>query len=171
MGGIDVFSIGDNVVYGCVGVCNICEIITKRVMKQNIKYFVLKPVHDEQSTLFVPVDNELLCSKMRPLLTKAEINDVINDLKNHNDIWIDEENRRKEEYNNLLSSGDRLKILLIIRSILNHKDNLALKGKQLHLNDKKLIKTAQKIIDSEFSTVLGIKTDEVQNYIFKSQNS
>ena len=166
-----MFNIGDNVVYGSVGVCNICEISTRRVMKQDIDYYVLKPISDQQSTLFVPVDNQLLCNKMRPLLTKTEINEIIYDLKNHDDIWIKEETRRKEEYNNLLSSGNALKILLVIRSILNQKDKLTSIGKQLHLNDKKLIKTAQKIIDSEFSTVLGIEKQEVSKYILTLQNS
>ena len=55
-----MYSIGEVVLYGSNGVCEITEITTKKIGKDSIEYYVLKPVCSDSSTLFVPTQNEML---------------------------------------------------------------------------------------------------------------
>ena len=58
-----MYSIGEVVLYGSNGVCEITEITTKKIGKDSIEYYVLKPVCSDSSTLFVPTQNEMLVSR------------------------------------------------------------------------------------------------------------
>ena len=58
-----MYSIGEIVLYGSNGVCEITEITTKKIGKDSIEYYVLKPVCSDSSTLFVPTQNEMLVSR------------------------------------------------------------------------------------------------------------
>ena len=60
-----MFEIGEYVVCGNNGVCQIKEITTLSMsgVDKNRKYYILKPVYSENSTVYVPVD--ALHSSMR----------------------------------------------------------------------------------------------------------
>ena len=83
-----MYSIGEVVLYGSNGVCEITEITTKKIGKDSIEYYVLKPVCSDSSTLFVPTQNEMLVSRMRVVLSSDEIKDILSQ-KTDNEIWID----------------------------------------------------------------------------------
>ena len=72
-----MYSIGEVVLYGSNGVCEITEITTKKIGKDSIEYYVLKPVCSDSSTLFVPTQNEMLVSRMRVVLSSDEIKDIL----------------------------------------------------------------------------------------------
>lgn len=59
-----MYSVGQTVLYGSNGICNIEEITTKEISGMSIDYYVLKPLYSQNSTLFVPVNNEKLVSKI-----------------------------------------------------------------------------------------------------------
>ena len=94
-----MYSIGEIVLYGSNGVCEITEITTKKIGKDSIEYYVLKPVCSDSSTLFVPTQNEMLVSRMRVVLSSDEIKDILSQ-KTDNEIWID----RSEEHTSELQS-------------------------------------------------------------------
>ncbi|MBQ8827769.1 MAG: CarD family transcriptional regulator, partial [Clostridia bacterium] len=61
-----MFSVGDTVIYDTQGVCKIAEITTMNVCNVNRSFYVLKPVFEDRSTLYVPTDNdEIVASHMR----------------------------------------------------------------------------------------------------------
>ena len=63
MGVVAVFQVGDVIIYGVQGVCKIEETEEKNVGGAARTYFVLKPVEDQGSTIYVPTDNELVLKK------------------------------------------------------------------------------------------------------------
>lgn len=64
---------GDIISYGTTGVCKVEGECEQTVKGQKKRYIVLKPVHQINSTLYVPVDNDELKTKFKPLLTGDEI--------------------------------------------------------------------------------------------------
>ena len=82
-----MYSIGEVVLYGSNGVCEITEITTKKIGKDSIEYYVLKPVCSDSSTLFVPTQNEMLVSRMRVVLSSDEIKDILSQ-KTDNEICL-----------------------------------------------------------------------------------
>ena len=59
------YPINDTVFYGSEGVCRIVDIVKRRFQGQTEEYYVLQPVYNENSTIYVPIRNEALIGKMR----------------------------------------------------------------------------------------------------------
>ncbi len=130
-----MFSINDTVLYGANGVCRITDICQKEFSGVIKDYYILTPLSNETMTIFVPIN------------------------------WILDDNERKEHYRTILSSGNRLEILNMIREIYIHKQKQLKNGKKMHLSDEQLMKEAERLLYSEFSLVLNIRADEVPKFI------
>ena len=162
-----MFCIGDTVLYGSQGVCKIIEIAEKTFGGDTILYYVLKPVYDENSTVFVPVSNAALVAKMRSVLSAEEVYDMIREMPDEETIWIDDENERKQQYHHILAESDRRKLVKMIKTLHLHRTAQNQKGRKLHQSDENMLKQAEKLLYNEFAMVLNIKPDEVLPFILE----
>lgn len=163
-----MFQVNDVIVYGTQGICKIAGAEEKSDGGKKKTYFVLKPVSDPGSTIFVPTDNELVLRKMRRLLTKDEIHKLIDFMGSENVFWEENENARKELYKNVLAEGDHLELIKMLKSIYAHKAQREAEGKRLHMSDERFFKDAEQILHSEFQYVLNLADkDDLMTYIFK----
>ena len=89
--------VGQIVLYGTEGACIVTEICKMKVGHKREEYYVLRPVHREGATVFVPLNNELLLSKMRPLLRREEIDALIDKVSLEEPLWIEDAAERKAE--------------------------------------------------------------------------
>lgn len=163
-----MFAINETVMYGANGVCTITEITTKKVGKESIEYYVLKPVGRDSSTLFVPTHNETLVKKMRYTLTKEQITDILNSANDSESKWIDNKNERFDAFKAIVSEGECSQLLSLIRLIHNHESEQLSKGKKLHMADERFLKEAEKMVCSEFSLVLDVSQEEALSIVLKS---
>ena len=162
-----MFQVNDVIVYGVQGVCKITGTEEKMLSGKKKTYFVLKPVGDKGSTIFAPTDNELVLKKMRRLLTKDEIDKLIDSMPDENAVWVANENERKELYKNILAKGDHLELIKMIKAVYTHKAEREAEGKRLHMSDERFFKDAEQILYNEFQYVLDIKgKDDLMRYIF-----
>ena len=162
-----MFQINDVIVYGTQGVCKIVDTEEKTVGGKTKSYFVLKPVSDPGSTIFVPVDNEIVLKKMHRLLTKDEIHFLIDSMRFENALWIEDENQRKEIYKNILAKGDHLELVKMIKAIYIHKTQREAEGKRLRMSDERFFKDAEQLLYNEFQYVLELKDKgDLMRYIF-----
>lgn len=163
-----MFQVNDVIIYGAQGVCKITDTEEKNIGGVKKTYFVLKPVNDKGSTIFVPTDNELVLKKMRRLLTKAEIHKLIDSMPEENAVWVENENERKELYKSILAKGDHLELIKMIKAIYAHKNEREAEGKRLHMSDERFFKDAEQILYNEFQYVLDLdgKAD-LMHYIFE----
>lgn len=155
-----MYSIGEVVLYGSNGVCEITEITTKKIGKDSIEYYVLKPVCSDSSTLFVPTQNEMLVSRMRVVLSSDEIKDILSQ-KTDNEIWIDNKAERCEKIKEIISGGDCMKLVELIRRMHFHSKLQLKKGRRLHITDERFLKEAEKMVCDEVSVVLHIDRNDV----------
>ena len=156
---------GDQVVYGIHGVCIIHEITKQIVNRKHVEYYVLVPMNQPDARFFVPTQNQTAAAKMRPLLTKQQIDDILTLDSIDCDCGIDDENQRKLYYRELIVSGDRARLMAMIRSLYRHKENQIRQGRKFHLCDENFLRDAEKLLGSEFSFVLGIPQSAVGEYI------
>ncbi len=159
------YKINDVVVYGSEGICRITEITKKPFRDREVTYYVLKPLFNTASTLFVPVDCEKLTSKMHKALSSEEIHALIQTLPEQDVMWIDDEAERKVRYKEILANGDRLQLIRMIKALYFHQEQQRALGKKLHISDDNIFKEAQRLLHDEFSAALGIPRDEILNYI------
>lgn len=162
-----MYCVGDTVLYGSQGVCRIVGTDEKKIGGNKIEYFVLKPVYDENSTVFVPSSNDNLMSKMRSVLSAEAIYQMIKAMPDEDTIWIDDENERKQKYQKIISEGDRKKLVQLIKTLHLHKVSQQKKGRKLHQCDEGMLKQAEKLLYDEFALVLKIKPDEVLPFIME----
>lgn len=163
-----MFQINDVIAYGAQGVCTITGTEEKTINGKKKTYFVLKPVGKNSATIFAPTDNEIVLKKMRRLLTKEQIHTLIDSMQSENAEWIENENERRERYKSILSKGDHLELIKMIKAIYAHKVQREAEGKRLHMSDERFFKDAEQILYNEFQYVLDIAgRDDLMHYIFK----
>lgn len=153
------------VMYGDNGVCLVADRRKEKFGGQWREYYILKPVNNEESTLYVPTDNEKLLSKMRDVLSYDQIMEIIHSLPKDNLAWIEDNKEREAMYNEVFDSGDRRELLLLVKSLYQHKQQRKAEGKKLWTIDENAMKHAEKLVYEEFATVLKIKPEEVVPFI------
>ena len=160
-----MFKINDVVVYGSQGVCEIVGINEERVDGAIRNYFVLKPKNDKGSTFYVPTWNEKALGKMRKVMTKEDVDALIDSMPRRNPTWIENENERKDAYRKILASGDQAAIISMVQALFLHKKQREAQGKRLHMSDEYFMKDAEQILYNEWQYVLNVDKDGLMAYI------
>lgn len=160
-------SIDDIVCYGAHGVCRIKDKTTREFGGNFAKYFVLRPIYEQSATIFVPLDNPTLVSRMQRLLTTGEVMEIIREMPNATTMWVENDNVRRETYTDIVRSGDRLSMVRLIKTLHQRKSTLKEERKKLHIADEKVMKEAERMLYEEFAFVLGMEQEEVVPFICK----
>ena len=158
-------AIGSLVLYGTHGVCRVCGTKLQKVDRKMVEYYVLTPVEQATACFYVPVNNQLAVSKMRPLLTQEALTALLKSEEVNVDCWIEEENRRKLTYREWIGRGDRVALLRIVRTLTRHKEQQLLSGKKFHVSDESFLKDALKLLVAEISVVLDIPAEKAIEYL------
>ena len=161
------FDIGEYVSYGINGMCNIEDIRPMQLSQsvEKMMYYILRPESNPKSTIFVPVNNQKLVSKMREPMTKDEINAMLVRMKDRTLEWEKDVRFRTESFHEILSNGVNQDLILMIRCLHRKRQELVQLGKKLPARDSNALKTAERLVEEEFAHVLHIKCEEVSDYI------
>lgn len=160
-----MFEKGSFVMYGANGVCTVTDRRIEYQYGTAREYYVLTPLGMKGSAVFVPTDNEMLVSKMRRLLSRDEITELVLSLRGRELAWERDSKKRTEYGNAVLARGDRGELLSLVRCMRLKKNELSDAGRHLSGADDSLLKKAERLINEEFSVALGIPSDEVANFI------
>lgn len=163
-----MYSIGDLFVYGSSGACKITDIKNENFGKNEMTYYILSPVFDQKETIYVPVDNETLVSKMKKILTPEELTELIKSIPHKKSVWIENVNQRREEYKKIIKKANREELLSLIKTLYDRRTELQQAGKNLSVYDERFFRHAQNIIHSEIHLVLQIPREEIPSYIEKA---
>lgn len=162
-----MFQCGDRVVYGVHGVCSISAIETQYVNRKRVEYYVLIPLNQPEARFMVPTQNQTAVSKLRPLLTKDEIEELFSSDLPFDFVWISDEHKRKQRYRELISAADRTNLIAMIRALRQHQIRQIESGRKFHMTDENFLRDAEKIISSEVAYVMEISQSDARNYIEK----
>lgn len=160
-----MYQIGQQVLYGVHGVCAIAGIEAKRFGKTRLDYYVLQPVTQPDSKYYIPVDSPAAAEKLKPLLTKDGIRELLHSKDVRRDVWVSDENQRKMRYREMLNRGDRGEILSMIYCLHRKKLEQQRLGRKFHQCDEGFLRDAEKLMTSEFSHVLGMEPSQVGRFI------
>ena len=151
--------------YGAQGICRVKGVRSVRFGGAKPRdYYLLEPVHHPESRIYLPVDNPRLVAKMRPVLTREEIDQTILSVQGEGMPWIKDFRLRTQQFADILSRRDERELLLLVSCLYLH-------GLQaphgLSPGDRQTLRQAQRIIEEEFSFSLCLQTDQVGSYIQK----
>lgn len=160
-----MLSVGQTVVYGTQGVCTVKEISVLKMGKTKGEYYVLCPVDDPGSTVYVPTGNERLAGKLRPVLTGDEADALILEAAREPMAWIPDDNGRKLFCDDIVKNGSRKQLMQLVGMLYRRREELKDQKKHFHNVDAQYLKTAERMLHGELAYALGISADEVTEYI------
>lgn len=160
-----MFQSGEYVIYGAHGVCRITGREKQLVNRKRTEYLVLEPLGQNESRFLCPTANETAMAKLRPVLDADALNALLASDEIRQDVWIQEENARKQHYRDLISSGDRTSLLKMISSLYRYRESQFAAGKKFHQCDENFLRDAEKLLSSEVSLVLEKSPEEARNYL------
>lgn len=160
-----MFNLNQMVSYGPQGIYRIAEISEKNLTGKKVKYYILKSVKGNKSTIYVPADNEKLVEKMRPVLSADEVYRLINEMPDDKFEWIENDDERKALFKAIIAESAPEKLGQLIKTVYLHRRELEDSGKKLHVADERAFKEAERILYDEFSLVLDISSDSMPSFI------
>ncbi len=152
---------GEYVVYGASGVCRVGDQTERVIHGRTFRYYQLEPQHGRGATVLVPVDNETLLSRMRPVLSAGEIDALLDALPGEPSEWRDNDQERKERFRAILCGGDPWALARLARSVGRQSRSLAARGRRLRQADEEAWRDAERLLCGEFSFVLGQEPAEI----------
>lgn len=161
-----MIKVNSTIIYGSQ-VCKVTDIKNMTFGKTTREYYVLAPVYDEKNVIYAPTDNPKLKEKMKEILSSEEIIELIRNMPENQNFWIEDDKERAAAYKETLEKGNREDVIRIIKTLYEHKCEVEAKGKKLHSMDDILFQRAEKMIYDEFALVLDIKREEVTPFILR----
>ncbi|MBQ2971315.1 MAG: hypothetical protein IJE16_02050 [Ruminococcus sp.] len=162
-----MFSVGEKVIYGAVGVCLITDIIENELTGVMREYYVLRPVDSDKSVIYVPTNNEKLVSRMREVPSSQKLRETIKDIKGKELLWIDNNLERSESFRAILSDGDIESVAVLFRTLHKRREELSERGKRLVKSDENLYRECSKLLCSEFAIILSLEQSQVLSLILE----
>ena len=106
------YSIGDHVMYGMSGACEIVEIGTLEFAGPEKVYYSLKPVYDERDTIYVPVAKEDEIA--RKVVGKKEAQKTVKEIREGS---IEGDLPDRDTCSTILQEADGLEVANLIRHL------------------------------------------------------
>ncbi len=162
-----MYKVGDRVVYGSAGVCEIEAVgpLDIHGAKKEKDYYTLLPLY-QSGRIFAPVDTTVY---IRPVLTKEEALEIISRIPGIEREVYENRNPRmlNEHYQVYLKSGDCIDLIRLVRAIFAKREQAAGKGHKLSQVDENYMKRAEELLHNELACALDIRPDEVKDFIIK----
>ncbi|MBP7402864.1 MAG: CarD family transcriptional regulator [Clostridia bacterium] len=159
-----MLQVNDYIVFGSTGVCRIADIVRESFGgKPERDYYVLQPLLVNNETIYIPADHQN--ASIRSLLTREEILALIRSIPEIDSGWIEDDMLRKNTFNEIIHSGDQVRIVQLIKMIHHREIEQTNRGKKLAASDADTMKAAEKLLYNEFALVLGIQAEQVLPFI------
>lgn len=157
-----MFKVGEYVSYRAEGVCVIKDIRNESfgALGKSEEFYILAPLKDMNSILYVPVNNEALTSKMHPLLSADEICALADELRGEKLEWIIDSRARNTALREILAMGDRRELIVLVNTITDRVERSAEIGRKITAGDDNTLKRAKRMLLDEFGTTTDIATEE-----------
>lgn len=157
-----MFKIGSYVVYRAEGVCTVSDVRSESfgTIGKDEKYYILTPLRDERSQVFVPVNNAELLGYMRTPITADEINSMIDVLVDCRLEWICESRVRGASFKEILASGDVKRIIVLINTLADKLDEIAEMGKKPGSTETSAYEKAVRSLYQELTVNTDISSED-----------
>lgn len=160
-----MYEIGSYVVKASSGVCRIEDILHLDLPNtdQNRLYYLLIPVENKTSKLYVPVDTAE--QSLRKALSEEEAWEVIRSIPETEEAWIANDKLREQAYKEALHSTDPAALVSIIKNLYMRRKKRSEQGKKSTATDDRYFKLAEDHLYSELAFALGKNKNEMQKLI------
>ena len=160
-----MFQVGEYVLYGINGICRVAEVGPSPYDKEDTRtFYLLIPVNNPMhSTIYTPVDNDRV--PMRRLMTKEEIDALIEAIPDIETLTVPVEKQRREIYRAVVGALRPEGYVQVIKTVNRRREELATARKHFPVTDLEYGRLARHLLCSECAHVLGISETEADAYI------
>jgi CarD family transcriptional regulator len=164
-----MFCKGDCIVYGTNGVCTIVEICSSPFGGGDMRvYYALKPLDDNASVIYTPAEGGRVV--IRPLVSKDEVESLLDRLNEVTNIVVHSEKQRRDAYRAAMAKASPEEYIRIIKTVEHRRESAATTHRHLAITDTEYERSAKYCLYNELSLVLNMPFGEVENYILKKAN-
>jgi CarD family transcriptional regulator len=154
-----MYNIGDLIIYSSHGICRIDDICEKTYSGMTQNYYVIHPIEDDNLTINAPV--ELVNKTMVEIMNHSEALEIIESFKQPGIMWIDKAMDRTKSFTEIIKSGKRKEISMLLNTLMRKKNEFESTDKKLSDPDRRLLLWIQSILFKELSIALDITIEEV----------
>ncbi len=160
-----MFACNDYVFHESGGVCRIDDIQTAPLegMPADRQYYVMKPLDDRNSVIYIPVDSEQIF--MRRLMDRAAAEELLDRIPFVR--TIDESNAKllRAKYVELMRLHDPVEWVRVIKTVHVRADLQGDKGRRLSETERSFAETAKRYLHTELSLALDVPRERIEEYI------
>lgn len=157
------FNIGDAVRYGANGICVVSDKIRRKFSGVNESYFVLSPVGERGSKIYVPETNSALISRIGPVPERENIADALDHPERVSEVWINDESERNGRFREMINSGTCETAIYILFGMLSNRNKRIKAGKSPRSADDILINDIKKTVFGDIAYIFGITYNEAES--------
>ena len=160
-----MFGIGDYVICGNKGVCEVENITTLNIsgVDREREYYILKPLYMNGSTVYVPVDSPK--EYMRKVLKREEAEELIRAIPEIPLLVITNDKLSEQTYKDCIRTNDCEDLVKIIKTIYTRKQKRMKAGRKVTAVDAKYFHMAEENLYGELAVSLNIRRQDVESYI------
>ncbi len=160
-----MFKVGDYVVHGNSGVCQVEAIETMDSIGPDDKrvYYTLIPLYTSGSKFFVPTDSKKVV--LRAVITKKEADKLLEDWDDIDTLWIENDKNREEIYKEALRSCDTREWVRLIKTSYQRNQSRMKRGKKATTSDERYLQMAEENLFGELAIPFKMTRGEAEDYL------
>ncbi len=160
-----MFGIGDYVICGNKGVCEVENITTLNIsgVDREREYYILKPLYLAGSTVYLPVDSPK--ESMRKVLSREEAEKLIEAIPEIPLLVITNDKLSEQAYKDCIRTNDCEELVKLLKTIYTRKQKRIKAGRKVTAVDAKYFHMAEENLYGELAVALNISRKEVESCI------
>ena len=158
-----MFKSGDYVVNSNNGICKIDGTVTMNTPNGSKEYYLLIPLNEPSAKIYIPTDTA--SQRIRFAMNKEQAMQLIENIKNINETYIENDKEREKVYKSAISSCNPQKLVGIIKNLYLRRLEREKSGKKNTVIDERYFKLAENQLHSELSFALQVEKEQVTQLI------
>lgn len=145
------------------GICEIRETVTMNMTGEEKEYYVLYPIEEKTSKIYVAVDHAE--KRIRPAMNGEEARRLISEIPAVDETLVENEKDRERIYKDAINSRDPKRLISIMKSLYIRRQKRLEEGKKSTAIDERYFKLAENQLHGELAFALGVQKSEVEQII------
>jgi len=160
-----MFQIGEYVVHGNDGICEVKDITQLELPGSSSKrqYYLLVPQKEKNGRIYSPVESSKV--QTRKVITKQEADTLIREIPAIQAAWVENEKLRENVYKEAIKSCDLRELVKIIKNMYLRRQERISSGKKATVLDDRYFKLAEDKLYSELVFATGKDRNQIEKQI------
>ena len=158
-----MFQKGNFVMNAINGICEITDIVTIEVSGVEKEYYLLIPIEERTAKVYIVVNDAE--HKIRLVMTKEEALELMKEIPNIEELWVENEKERERLYKEVIASCDPKRLVSIIKTLYIRRKNRTNAGKKTTVVDERYFKMAENQLHAELAFALGEEKKNINQII------